>query len=192
METTREKIINCGMQAIIGKSYNAVGLNEILAAAGVPKGSFYHFFKSKEDFCVAVVEQFSDQTVERMRTVLRDTSCPPLERLRRWFESSRDSMINHAFHRQCLMAKTALEMGSNSEAIRLALKDGMDRFRTLMAQCIQEGQTRGEISTRHDAEILADVVLNSWEGVLMRAQLSRDDRPIKNFLQVTLGEWLNP
>ena len=99
METTRDKIIACGTQAIIGKSYNAVGLKEILAAAGVPKGSFYHFFKSKEDFCVAVVEQFADQTVARMRTILRDASYSPLQRLRRWFESSRDNMVNQAFRR---------------------------------------------------------------------------------------------
>ena len=90
------------------------------------------------------------------------------------------------------MAKTALEMGSNSEAIRLALKDGMDRTRTLVAQCIQEGQTQGEIATRYDAETLADVLLNAWEGVLMRAELNRDDRPIASFLTVTMGEWLQP
>ena len=90
------------------------------------------------------------------------------------------------------MAKTALEMGSNSEPIRLAVKDGLDRLRTILAQCIHEGQTQGEIATRHDAEMLADVLLNAWEGVLMRAQLNRDDRPIAAFLTVTLDELLKP
>ncbi len=90
------------------------------------------------------------------------------------------------------MAKTALEMGSKSEPIRLAVKDGLDRLRTIVAQCIHEGQTQGEIITRHDAEMLADVLLNAWEGVLMRAQLNRDDRPIAAFLTVTIGELLTP
>jgi len=90
------------------------------------------------------------------------------------------------------MAKTALEMGSNSEPIRLAVKDGLDRLRTIVAQCIHEGQAQGEISPRHDAEMLADVLLNAWEGVLMRAQLNRDDRPIAAFLTVTLDELLKP
>jgi len=90
------------------------------------------------------------------------------------------------------MAKTALEMGSNSEPIRLAVKDGLDRLRTILAQCIHEGQTQGEIATRHDAEMLADVLLNAWEGVLMRAQLNRDERPIEAFLTVTIDEFLKP
>lgn len=98
--TTREKIIAAGTQAIIGKSYNAVGLNEILAAAGVPKGSFYHFFKSKEDFGVAVVEYFAAKAAAHLRTMLCDPRQPPLGRLRHWFESSRDGLAQHAFRRQ--------------------------------------------------------------------------------------------
>jgi len=98
--TTREKIIACGTQAIIGKSYNAVGLNEILATAGVPKGSFYHFFRSKEDFGVAVVEYFAAKAAEHLRTVLRNPSRSPLARLRFWFESARDGLAKNAFRRQ--------------------------------------------------------------------------------------------
>jgi TetR/AcrR family transcriptional repressor of nem operon len=98
--TTREKIIASGAQAIIGKSYNAVGLNEILTAARVPKGSFYHFFKSKEDFGVAVVEYFADKSAEHLRTMLRDPSHSSLARLRHWFESARDNLAQNAFRRQ--------------------------------------------------------------------------------------------
>jgi len=98
--TTRDKIIASGTQAIIGKSYNAVGLNEILLAAGVPKGSFYHFFKSKEDFGVAVVEYFATKAAEHLRTILRDPTRSPLARLRHWFESARDGLAQNAFRRQ--------------------------------------------------------------------------------------------
>jgi TetR/AcrR family transcriptional repressor of nem operon len=90
------------------------------------------------------------------------------------------------------MAKTALEMGGSSEPIRLAVKDGLDRLRTIIAQCIHEGQAEGEITTRHGAEMLADLLLNAWEGVLMRAQLNRDERPIEAFLKVTIDELLIP
>lgn len=90
------------------------------------------------------------------------------------------------------MAKTALEMGGSSEPIRLAVKDGLDRLRTIIAQCIHEGQVQEGITTRHDAEMLADLLLNAWEGVLMRAQLNRDERPIEAFLKVTIDELLVP
>lgn len=90
------------------------------------------------------------------------------------------------------MAKTALEMGGSSEPIRLAVKDGLDRLHTIIAQCIHEGQTQDEMTTRHDAETLADLLLNAWEGVLMRAQLNLDDRPITVFLRITIDELLMP
>jgi len=192
METTRDKIIACGMHAIIEKSYNAVGLQEILTAAGVPKGSFYHFFKSKEEFGVAVVEQYAAQAADHLRALLRDVSRSPLARIRHWLESVRDSLVSHAFHRQCLLAKTALEMSRHSESLRLALKDGLDRLRTVLAQCIHEGQAQGEITAQYDAELLADVLLNAWEGVMMRAELNRDTRPIEAFVQVTLNALVKP
>jgi TetR/AcrR family transcriptional repressor of nem operon len=192
MDTTRDKIIACGMHALIAKSYNAVGLQEILTAAGVPKGSFYHFFPSKEAFGVAVVEQYASQAADHLRALLRDGSRSPLARIRHWLESVRDSLVSHAFHRQCLLAKTVLEMSSHSESLRLALKDGLDRLRTVLAQCIHEGQAQGEITAQYDAELLADVVLNAWEGVMMRAELNRDTRPIEAFMQVTLNALVKP
>ena len=90
------------------------------------------------------------------------------------------------------MAKTALELGHNSEPIRLAIQDGFEQLRLIIAECIREGQEQGEISRQHDADVLADVLINVREGALMRAQLNMDDRPVACLLSVMIDEVLTP
>ncbi len=97
--TTRDKLIASGIQAIVDKSFHAVGLNEILADAGVPKGSFYHYFKSKEMFGVAIVEQFSAMSAEELRLTLGDQSQSPLSRLRHWIVSTQEGLSANGFQR---------------------------------------------------------------------------------------------
>jgi TetR/AcrR family transcriptional repressor of nem operon len=97
--TTRDKIIASGIRAILDKSFNAVGLNEILADAGVPKGSFYHYFKSKEAFGVAVVEQFAANAAGDLRSTLGDVSRSPLARLRHWMVTTQESLCASGFRR---------------------------------------------------------------------------------------------
>ena len=96
---TRDKIIDSGIRAIVDKSFNAVGLNEILADAGVPKGSFYHYFKSKEAFGVAIVEQFSAQVEDELRSALNDKSRSPLSRLRHWMVQTQEGLYANGFRR---------------------------------------------------------------------------------------------
>jgi TetR/AcrR family transcriptional regulator, transcriptional repressor for nem operon len=96
---TRDKIIDSGMRAMLDKSFNAVGLNEILADAGVPKGSFYHYFKSKEAFGVAVVERFATKAADELRKILGDVSQSPLSRLRRWMVATQESLCVSGFRR---------------------------------------------------------------------------------------------
>jgi TetR/AcrR family transcriptional repressor of nem operon len=96
---TRDKIIASGIRAMLDKSFNAVGLNEILTDAGVPKGSFYHYFKSKEAFGVAVVEQFVADAADELRSTLGDASQSPLTRLRHWMVTTQESLHASGFRR---------------------------------------------------------------------------------------------
>jgi TetR/AcrR family transcriptional repressor of nem operon len=96
---TRDKIIASGIRAILDKSFNAVGLNEILADADVPKGSFYHYFKSKEAFGVAVVERFVANAADELCSTLGDASQSPLSRLRHWMVTTQESLHASGFRR---------------------------------------------------------------------------------------------
>jgi hypothetical protein len=83
-------------------------------------------------------------------------------------------------------------LGHNSEPIRLVLKDGFEQLRLIVAKCIREGQSQGEITVQHDAEVLADVLINAREGALMCAQLNMDDRPVACLLSVMIDALLTP
>lgn len=180
--STRDKLLEAGAQAIAAKSFNACGLAEILSLAGVPKGSFYHYFESKEHFGVALIERECDEHVEFLRPLLDDRSRSPLARLRAVFEHGRDECVANGAARQCLVPKLALETSQLSEPVHAAVKAAYERWSAVLADVIREGQAAGEISRRHDAERLADILVMLWEGATIRMQIDRSLRPVEDFL----------
>lgn len=179
---TRERLLEIGAQAIAEKSFNSCGLAEILERAGVPKGSFYHYFGSKEDFGVALIEQAIAEYMELLRPILGDRKRSPLARLRSVFEQSRDECASNGAARQCLIPKLALETGQLSEPVHAAVKCAYDQWSAILAQVIREAQSAGEIGRGHDPDRLANVLVMLWEGATIRMQIDRSLQPVDDFL----------
>ena len=179
---TREKLLEVGAQAFAEKSFNSCGLAEILQRAGVPKGSFYHYFASKEDFGVALIEKASADYVELLRPIVGDRKRTPLERLRAVFELSREECLANGAARQCLIPKLALETSQLSEPVHAAVKCAYDQWSALLARVIREAQAAGEIGRRHDPDRLADILVMLWEGATIRMQIDRSLQPVDDFL----------
>ncbi|GAA4419737.1 MULTISPECIES: TetR/AcrR family transcriptional regulator [Bremerella] len=179
---TKLDIIEAGRKAMIAKSYNGVGLNEILTDAGVPKGSFYHFFKSKEELGVAVIEASVVENAQKLRQALTDPKLTPLKRLEKFFYSARDDFHSRELRQECLICKLALELSSLSEPLRNAVQVGWHQWRDIMADCLREAQEAGEISEEHDPASLAEFIAYSFEGAMMRVQVDNHIRPVNLFL----------
>ena len=179
---TRERLLEIGAQAIAEKSFNSCGLAEILQRAGVPKGSFYHYFESKEHFGVALIEKASAQYVELLRPILGDRRRSPLERLRAVFELSRAECLANGAARQCLIPKLALETSQLSETVHSAVKCAYDQWSALLAGVIREAQAAGEVGRAHEPERLANVLVMLWEGATIRMQIDRSLQPVDDFL----------
>ncbi len=179
---TRQRLIDAATRAFVAKSYNAVGLQEILNAAGVPKGSFYHYFRSKEELGLSIIEACADEHMDRERRTLSDRSRPPLQRLRKLFEGCRDHYAEHGLSRECVVAKLGMEVSQASEPMRAAVKCAFDQWKSLVAQCLREAQVAGEVDPRHDPETLADFINNAWEGAAGRMQIDRSIEPIDQCL----------
>ena len=191
-ETTRERILETGAQAIAEKSFNSCGLAEILRRAGVPKGSFYHYFTSKEDFGVALIEKASEEFVELLRPILGDRRRSPLQRLRAVFELSREECLANGAARQCLIPKLALETSQLSEPVHAAVKCAYDQWTALLARAIREAQTAGEIGRTQEPERLANVLVMLWEGATIRMQIDRSLQPVDDFLSFVFDSLLRP
>ena len=175
----RDDIICAGEAILLKKSYFAVGINEILASVGVPKGSFYHFFKSKEDFGTAVIKHFADQQEERLRQVLLSGEGNPSERVLRFFQLNFDAHEENRARMICVVAKlAACEVSNVSPAMADALSRGIKGWLSVFARCIREGQETGDIENTMDPEKMAAWMYDTWNGALARMQVSRDTEPL--------------
>lgn len=179
---TRERILAAGAELFGKKGFNGCGLSEILQQAGVPKGSFYHYFSSKEEFGVVLIERARDEYLAELRPVLSDRRLSPIRRLRAVFEHTRDECAAQGPTVECLIPKLALETGNLSEPVHAAVKSCYQLWSALLAQVIREGQAAGEIAATHDADRLANVLVMLWEGAAIRMQIDRTIEPLNDFL----------
>jgi TetR/AcrR family transcriptional repressor of nem operon len=187
---TRERILEVGAQAIADTSFNACGLAEILRRAKVPKGSFYHYFGSKEDFGVALIEKASQEHLEELAPIVGDRRKSPLQRLRAVFELGRDECAESGASRQCLIPKLALETSQLSQPVHAAVKCAYDQWAAVLARVIREGQATGEIGRRHDPDRLAGLLVMLWEGAMIRMQINRDLQPVDDFFEFVFDSLL--
>jgi TetR/AcrR family transcriptional repressor of nem operon len=189
---TRDRILEAGSQALAEKSFAACGLTEFLQRAGVPKGSFYHYFASKEELGVALIEKASAEYVEVLRPILGDRRRTPLERLRAVFERGRDECARNGGARLCLIPKLALEASQLSEPVHAAVKCAYDQWAALLAQVIREAQAAGEIGREAEPERLANVLVMLWEGATIRAQIDRSRQPVDDFFAFVFDTLFRP
>jgi len=179
---TKQKLIKMGAKAMLEKSYHAVGIQEILTEVGVPKGSFYYYFDSKEDFGVAIIEYYGEQLANNIKGKLLDSTHSPRERMFEYYLGIRNFYAVNGCGQGCLIAKFATEVANLSPLMRVALKKEFDKWLELFSTCIREGQLLGEINSDLDPESLAEFLYTSWEGVLIRMQVNQNLTPIDNFI----------
>lgn len=189
---TRERLLAAGAELFGRKGFNGCGLTEVLDAAGVPKGSFYHYFASKEDFGVALIERARDDHLAELRPVFSDRKISPVNRLRKIFAQARETCAADGPTVECLIPKLALETASLSEPVHAAVKCAYQQWSALMAQVIREGQAAGEIDRRQDADRLANVLVMLWEGAAIRMQIERNIAPLDDFQTFVFDTLLGP
>jgi TetR/AcrR family transcriptional regulator, transcriptional repressor for nem operon len=179
---TRIRLLDAGAELFGKKGFNGCGLSEILALAGVPKGSFYHYFASKEEFGVVLIERTCDEFLAELRPLLSDRKKAPLQRLRSMFEYIRTQCSECGPISECLIPKLALETASLSEPVHAAVKCAYQQWSALLGQVLRDAQTAGEVDAKHDVDRLANVLVMLWEGAAIRMQIDRSIAPLDDFL----------
>jgi TetR/AcrR family transcriptional regulator, transcriptional repressor for nem operon len=189
---TRDKLIDSGAQLISQQGYNATGINAVLKACGVPKGSFYHYFSSKEDFGLAVIERFAATYDETLVALLEDSHTPPLERLKSYFAAGRDHMHECDHATGCLIGNLGQELSGQSDTFRDALNLVFQRWEQRFVRCLQDAQARGDITTQAAPEPLASFILSGWEGAILRAKTLKSVAPMEHFEAILFAQVLTP
>lgn len=173
-QDNREKILAIGENLILGRGFSAMGLSELLGAAEVPKGSFYHYFSSKEGFGVALLERYFETYHARLGKYFDNKAMPARARLMSYFDGWRHLHASSQCHDTCLAVKLTAEVSDLSEPMREALAKGMDGVIGWIASAIREGQQDGAIAASQNAEELAEALYSMWLGASLRSKATRN------------------
>ena len=182
----RQHILDTGRSLILGKGFTAVGLNEILSTAGVPKGSFYYYFKSKEAFGEALLDAYFADYLARTDTLLSDDETPVAQRLMRYWQSWMTMGENDCLESSCLVVKLSAEVSDLSEAMRVALLGGTRQIIERLASCLRQGAVDGSLSGLLDAPQTALALYELWLGAALLTKLRRERSALDTALYTTL------
>ena len=180
--SVRGKLIEAGLDTLHAKGFNGCSIQDITEAAGVPKGSFFNHFKTKEALALEVLGPYGESSRIDM---LFDQSKTPLERLRSHFSFLADGYERHGFERGCLLGNFGAEMAASHPAMRSALKEIYAAWSGAVAQVIRDAQAAGEVDSRTDPDQMGRYLVNAWEGIAMQLKVARSRVPVDEFLAVT-------
>lgn len=191
--SARHHLLDCGERLVARKGFVGVGLAEILATAGVPKGSFYHYFASKERFGEALLTRYTAAYLEQLDRLLRADGTPARLRLMRYWSHWNASQCDSAApdcgasegSGKCLIVKLSAEVADISEAMRLALRDGTEQVVRRIADCIEEGRADGSLPAALAPHDTALTLYQLWLGASLLAKLRRDGSPFDHALRST-------
>ncbi len=183
-DDTRAKLLAAGEAAFLEKGFHNTGIQEVLRVAGVPKGSFYYYFKSKEDFGIQVIEAYARAYDERIDPILADPTEPPLERLRRVFEFLIADFVDRGLRYGCLVGNLSQEMSDQSDAFRQCLDEIMAGWHRSFTDCLLAARETGDFSEHWDAAKLANFCLDGWEGAVLRAKVTKSVAPLEDFVEI--------
>lgn len=174
---TRQHILETGQRIVACKGFSSVGLNELLQAAEVPKGSFYHYFKSKELFGQAVLEAYFEGYLGQIDRLFATPGLSARKRLLAYLRQWQHSQSGASDDAKCLVVKLGAEVADLSEAMRLTLRDGTTRIIDRLARCIADGAVDGSLPALEPLAT-ARTLYQLWLGASLLAKLSRDDNPL--------------
>jgi TetR/AcrR family transcriptional repressor of nem operon len=184
---TREALVRAGLEVLTEKGFSAAGIDEILRRVGVPKGSFYHYFASKDAFGIELIERYADYFASKLDRFLTDDSSPPLQRLRAFMADAGDGMARHDFNRGCLVGNLGQEVAALPAHFRERIDKVFGDWQGRVEQCLLAAKQAGEISPTADCARLAFVFWIGWEGAVLRAKLERNAAPLKAFSEFFLA-----
>ncbi|MFC4762720.1 TetR/AcrR family transcriptional regulator [Dyella koreensis] len=173
----RQHILDVAHPLMLRKGFTAVGLSEILAAAQVPKGSFYHYFGSKEAFGEAMLDAYFAGYLARVDVLLAAPGTAA-QALLRFFDDWLDSQTGDEAQSRCLAVKLGAEVSDLSESMRMALARGTRSVAERLMRCVEACKADGSLPAETDAPMLALTLYQSWFGASLLAKISRDRAPL--------------
>jgi TetR/AcrR family transcriptional repressor of nem operon len=182
LHATKRRLLDVGLATILERGYNATGIQDLLVATSVPKGSFYHHFASKEDFALHVVGRYLAEVHLLLDQALTDQERAPLERIRLFFERLL-AMYAGQGYLGSLIGLLGQELAAVNTAFRRHIEAAFDGIAARLAETLDEARRRGDLPAEADPLQTANLILDCWEGAALRSRLLRSAAPLEAALE---------
>lgn len=185
---TRDDLVQAGIGILTEQGFASTGIDAVLREVGVPKGSFYHYFASKEEFGLAVIDAYARYYDDKLARQFGDSRIPPLDRFSGFLAEARRGMRKHDFRRGCLVGNLGQEFGCAHELFAKRLATVLKGWQRVVGACLREAQAAGELAAAAEVNKLAEFFWIGWEGAVMRARLEQSSRPLEIFMEFYLAQ----
>jgi len=184
LHTTKRRLLEVGLATLLERGYNATGIQDLLVATSVPKGSFYHHFASKEDFALQVVDRYLADIHAMLDQTLGDSERAPLERVRAFFERLVSFYASQGYLGS-LLGLLGQELAAVNTAFRRRMEGAFDGISRRLAETLEEARRRGDLPAEIDPLPAANLLLDTWEGAAARSRLIRSPAPLEAAIEAS-------
>ena len=186
----KDDIIQVGLDLVLSRGFNATGVEAILKQADIPKGSFYNFFSSKEEFALAIIEKFVADRGEALYPIFSDQSLPPLERVKKSFTTLIETFEGAECSKGCLIGNLGQEMADQFDNVRQRLEKSLQEWAERVSGLLLQAKKENAIPADMNADMLAENLIASFQGALLRSKVKKSPEPLNNFIHLYFDVFL--
>ncbi len=183
---TKALLIRTGLETLTEFGFSATGLDTILKKASVPKGSFYHYFKSKEAYGIALVDAYDSYFIAKLSHYLEQQNTPPLERIVNFTQSAIKGMSKYDYKRGCLVGNLNQELNHLSDEFKDRLMKSYTSWQIQIEKCLNQAKQQGTIAKTVNTQLMSEYFWIGWEGAVMRAKLTKSSTPLTLYTEMFL------
>jgi TetR/AcrR family transcriptional regulator, transcriptional repressor for nem operon len=188
----KDRLLDQGVNLLLENGYHATGLKEILDTVQIPKGSFYTYFESKECFAAEAIHHYIEPFILRLSGHIQNPALDGLAALKAYYGELIEEVASSGFKGGCLLGNLMGEIGDTSPLCRDALLTTVERYSELQKTALERGQQQGTVRLDRSAKAMADLMLNGWQGALLRMKVEQSVEPLKEVCKDLLDDYFKP
>lgn len=186
-----KKLLDEGVRLLMSQGYHATGVNEIVNNVQIPKGSFYSYFESKEAFAAEAITHYIEPFIQLLNKHIHNSPTDALAALKNYYDELISEVEKGEYKGGCLLGNLMGEIGDTSELCNQSLKCAIDRYKLLQQQALEQAQKEGSVRQDREAKNMADLLVNNWQGALLRMKLEQSVQPLQEFSDTLLGDYFS-
>jgi TetR/AcrR family transcriptional regulator, transcriptional repressor for nem operon len=191
-QLNKDILLTQGVQLLMQQGYHGTGLKEILDAVQIPKGSFYNYFASKETYAAEVIQHYIEPFIVQLDNHLQNPDLDALSALKAYFNELIVELEKAQYKGGCLLGNLIGEIGDTSEICQKSLQLAVHRYQGLLASGLKKAQLEQTIRMDKSADEMADLLVNMWQGALLRMKIERSAQPLKQCCRDLLDDYFRP